>query len=227
MLRAIFSPDNPVWRFFILVGKIWWLNILWLVCSLPIVTIGASTTALIYGCMKLRKDEGYPTNNFFKSFKENFRQATALWLIYLIVGAAIIAGLIFWNYSTMPGSKIAWAILFAVGIFYSISLMYVFAIQSKFVNPVKDTIVYSILMAFANLKNTILIFMILAGLVLANLFTYFAVNFFTLNFGLGVVVYWVSLHYQIVFDKYIPEQKVEESYLDKLERESKQEKRRR
>ena len=69
MLRTIFSPDNPVWRFFILVGRIWWLNILWLVCSLPIFTIGASTTALIYSCMKLKKDEGYPTENFFKSFK--------------------------------------------------------------------------------------------------------------------------------------------------------------
>lgn len=224
MLRAIFSPDNPVWRFFILVGRIWWLNILWLVCSLPIVTIGASTTALIYSCMKLRKDEGYPTNNFFKSFKENFRQSTALWLIYLVVGAVIGAGLIFWNYSTIPGSKIAWAILLAIGILYFISLMYVFAIQSKFVNTIKDTIRYSIFIAFANFKNTLMIFLVLAGLILANIFTVFLVNFLTINIGFTIVIYWISFHYQIVFDRYIPEQEHEESYLDKLEREGTQEK---
>ncbi|MCR5147423.1 MAG: YesL family protein [Eubacterium sp.] len=220
MLRTIFSPDNPVWRFFILVGKIWWLNILWLVCSLPIVTIGASTTALIYSCMKLRADEGYTTNNFFKSFKENFRQSTVLWLIYLVVGAVIGFGLIFWNHSTIPVAKIAWAVMLALAILYSISLMYVFAIQSKFVNTIKDTIIYSVLMAFANLKNTILIFMVLAGVVLANLFSVFLVNFITLNLGFAIVTYLISFHYQIVFERYIPDTDREESYLDKLERES-------
>ncbi|MBQ6230587.1 MAG: DUF624 domain-containing protein [Eubacterium sp.] len=219
MLRTIFSPDNPVWRFFILVGRIWWLNILWLVCSLPIFTIGASTTALIYSCMKLKKDEGYPTENFFKSFKENFRQGTLLGIIYILAGALIGIGLIFWNHATIPGSKLAWAVVLCIGILYFISILYVFAIQSRFINPIKDTIRYSILMAFTNFKETIFIGLIVIGLVLANLFSMIVVTFVTVNIGLAIVIYLMAMHYEEVFKKYMPEPEVQESYLDVLERE--------
>ena len=86
MLSGLFNYDNPVWRF---IGKFWdvlILNVLWLVCSIPIVTIGASTTAMYYVTLKLARDEdGYTIRSFFKSFKENFRQATVIWLIFLAV----------------------------------------------------------------------------------------------------------------------------------------------
>ena len=216
MLKGLFSPDNPVIAFFIWLGRVWWLNILWLICSLPVVTIGASTTALIYSCMKLRKDEGYPTGNFFKSFKENFRQSTAIWMIYMFVGALLVLGLMFYNNADIPGAKLFWAIDIAVSIIYSISFLYVFAIQAKFVNKIKDTIKFSFLMAFANLKYTILIALIVAGVVIANLFTIFAVNFITINIGMGIVVYIISYHYQKIFDKYTPVDNTE-SYLDSLE----------
>ena len=227
MLRAIFSPDNPVWRFFILIGRLWWLNILWLICSLPVFTIGASTTALIYSCMKLRKDEGYPTENFFKSFKQNFRQGTALWLLYLLVGVMLGAGLIFWNRVNIPGAKLAWAVVIAIGVIYFFSIIYVFAIQSKFVNTVKDTIRYSVLMAFTNLKETLFMALIVIGVVLMNLFSVFLINFITLNIGLAMVVYLIALHYEEVFKRYIPAEEIHESYLDVIEREAKAEKKRR
>ncbi len=205
-MKGMFSPDNPVIRFFIWLGNIWWLNILWLICSLPVVTIGASTTALVYSCMKLKKDEGYPTSNFFKSFKENFLQATLIWLIYLAVGALIILGLIFWNNAQIPGAKLCWAVVIAVGIFYVISLMYVFAIQSKFVNSIKDTIRFSVLVAFTNLKDTFLIFCVFAGVVLANIFTTLVVNVITLFVGMGIITYLLGIYYAHVFEKYIPVQ---------------------
>ena len=224
MLKYFFSPDNPVWRVFILIGRIWYLNILWLVCSLPVVTIGASTTALIYSCMKLRDDDGYPTRNFFHSFKINFKQATILWLIYALVAASVICGMIFWNHSDLPFANIAWAVCILVGILWFISFMYVFAIQSKFVNTIKDTIRYSILMAFTNFKSTILIALILIGAVLGNIYSYFVVNFITLNIGIGILTYWCTFHLQEVFKKYIPVTEYPDSYLDQLEQEAESEK---
>lgn len=204
MFRGLFSPDNPVMRFFTWVGYIWFLNILWLVCSLPIFTIGASTTALIYSCMKLRADEGYVWKNFFKSFKENFRQSTLIWLIYLPLGLLIGLGMIFWNNYNIPGSKLIWCVVFAMGILYSISLLYVFAVQSKFVNTIKNTIFYSFLLAFTNIKETILLALIVVGVVLINLVSPFVVNFVTINIGIGIVVYLMGFHYQKIFEKYIP-----------------------
>ena len=145
--------SNGVFRGIMTIGKIWWLNILWLLCSLPIVTIGASTTALIYACMKLHKDEGYPTSNFFHSFKENFTQATALWGIYGGIGALLAWALIFWN---QTGNTSLWAVTWMLVIPYLASLLYVFAIQAKFVNRVVDTLRFSVLLPFRHLKETIL-----------------------------------------------------------------------
>ena len=82
MFSEIFNYDNGFWRF---MGKLWdalVLNILWVVCCIPLVTVGAATTAVYYVALKLARDEeGYVISSFFKSFKENFRQATALWLV--------------------------------------------------------------------------------------------------------------------------------------------------
>ena len=67
------------------------LNILWFICSLPIFTIGASTTALYYASLKvIRDEESHAWQLFFRSFKENFKQATQLWLILL--GAGLFLG---------------------------------------------------------------------------------------------------------------------------------------
>ena len=90
MLSGIFNYDNPIWRF---IGKfcdIMILNVLWLICCIPVVTVGAATTAVYYVTLKLVRDEEGPTiRSFFKSFKENFKQATVLWLIMLAVGALL------------------------------------------------------------------------------------------------------------------------------------------
>lgn len=201
-MKGLFHPDNPVIRFMIKLGYIWWLNILWLLCSLPIITIGASFTALNYSCMKLHKEEGYLTENFFRSFKENFGQSTILWLIYLIIGAVIGADLIFWNSSGR--CKIVWALMVALGILYLISISYVFAIQSKFKNSIKKTIYYSVLLPFHNVKETILILITIVSVIYFNLTTIFLVNFITINLGIGVISYLLAVFYISVFERYLP-----------------------
>ncbi|MCR5214294.1 MAG: DUF624 domain-containing protein [Eubacterium sp.] len=205
MLNKIFDLNNSFFQTVSKIGYIWWMTILWLVTSIPIVTIGASTTALIYTAMKYRHDEGYVTKNFFKSFKENFKQSTLIWLIYLIVGFLIGIGMIFWNNYDAPFSRVGYGVVIAVGIIYIISILYVFAIQSKFYNKIMDTIKYSVIMAFTNIKETFLMLLIIAGLVLINIFTNALVNFITLNFGMGLVTYLLGHHYERIFDKYIPE----------------------
>ena len=83
----LFTHDSLLSRFFYLVGDIITLHFLWILCSLPIITIGASTTALYYSCMKrIRTKEGYPLKNFFSSFKINFKQSTLIWIGLMIIG---------------------------------------------------------------------------------------------------------------------------------------------
>ena len=67
MLNKILDMDNAFFRALKKLGYIWWLHILWLLCSLPIITAGAATTALVFACMRLRDNDEAVMRNFFTS----------------------------------------------------------------------------------------------------------------------------------------------------------------
>ena len=81
MFQGLFNYDNPVWRFIGKLGDLVLLNLLWLICCIPVFTAGAATTAVYYVTLKLvRDDDGSTIKSFFHSFTQNFKQATAIWL---------------------------------------------------------------------------------------------------------------------------------------------------
>lgn len=204
-----FSVDNAVWRAISRLGEIWVLDLIWLLCCLPVITIGASTTALVYSCMKLQQDEGHLFGNFFKSFKENFVQATGIWLIYAAIGALLAGNLIFWNQMDSSGVKIMWILTIALLIPYFGSLVYVFAIQAKFIHTVPQTIHYAVVMAIKHWVTTIQMVCIL-GIVLYLIF--FTINlalYATLFFGAGVIAYIFAKYQMTVFEHYLPKPKPE------------------
>ena len=102
------------------------LNIICLVCCIPIVTAGASITAMYYVTLKMvRNEEAYIVRSFFKSFKDNFKQATIINLIMIAVGAVLYLDL---NVAkNMPGSagQIFHCDLYAFVIIYYV-LFYMF-----------------------------------------------------------------------------------------------------
>ena len=88
------SIDNPFFRLMGAIGDLVVLNILWLLCCLPVVTAGASTLALFAIVHKIAAGEDYRTAaGFFNAFRRDFKQATALWLVVLAAGIAALAGL--------------------------------------------------------------------------------------------------------------------------------------
>ncbi|MFZ5351720.1 MAG: YesL family protein [Bacillota bacterium] len=75
------------------------LNLLWLIFSIPIFTVGASTTALYFVIGKvIRGEETREAADFFRSFRSNFRQSTVTWLI---ISAIMIV--IYVNFSLLNG----------------------------------------------------------------------------------------------------------------------------
>ena len=73
-MASIFGIDSAYGRFMNKVGDIILLSILWIVCSLPVVTIGTAACAAYYTAAKvLRHHNGYVSKEFFRSFKRNFR----------------------------------------------------------------------------------------------------------------------------------------------------------
>lgn len=200
MLARIFDADNAVFRFFHTVGDIWWLHVLWLVCSLPVITLGASTTALLYSCMKLRNREGYITRNFFHSFRENFRQSTILFFFFVLTGGILALDLILTGHTDSVSGRLIRYGAAALIIPYFMMFLYAFAIQAKFVNPVKKTLQYAFVVAMKYFHYTLQMALVVAALILLNT-TIVLINFITLSIGIGVVAYILSIYYNKIFSQ--------------------------
>jgi|SRR5574344_727589 uncharacterized membrane protein YesL len=87
---AIFNINSGFSKFMSKLIDVFFINLLWIVFSIPIITIGASTEAAFYVTIKIVDDEeGYIFKDFFKAFKQNFLQGTILWLITVVFGYAL------------------------------------------------------------------------------------------------------------------------------------------
>lgn len=143
-----------------------YLNLLWFVCSIPIFTIGASTTALYYASLKVvRDEESHVAALFFRSFKENFRQATVLWLILLGLGLFLGAdGYVVYHLrqSSLGPAGVLWtlvlAVIIAAAIVYVIVLLYVFPLLASVSNTNAAMLKNSFLIGTHYLFATILVF---------------------------------------------------------------------
>lgn len=158
-MNSLLSPDNPVMRLITKIVYSVYLNILWFLCCIPIFTVGASTTALFYVTLKMAKnEEGNITRAFFRSFKENFRQATIIWLILLSLGIVLgVDGYVFYH---MKFENIIWTIGMAIFLValaaYLIVLMYIFPLLSRFDNTTKAMFKNSLMIGMRFLVCTFL-----------------------------------------------------------------------
>lgn len=135
----LFNLDGPVLQFINKITYSVYLNILWFICCIPIVTAGASTTALFYVTLKIVKnEEGNITKAFFRSFRANLKQGTKIWLILLFLGAILCTdGYVLYH---LRFENIFWtlctAVFFVAAAAYAIVLMYIFPLLARFDNTV-------------------------------------------------------------------------------------------
>lgn len=155
-MGGLFNLDNPVWRFIGKLADVFILSILWFVCCIPIITIGASTTAMYYVTLKLAEDnEGYTVRGFFKSFVMNFKQSTIVWLILLVVGLLLGFDIVFFLRMESNAGMILAALVGAILIMYVFVLTYIFPIIARFYNTTKRTFLNALLMSIRHLLMTI------------------------------------------------------------------------
>ncbi|MBP9997375.1 MAG: YesL family protein [Lachnospiraceae bacterium] len=154
----MFKFDGPIVNFFNKVADIIILNLLAIVCSIPIITIGASWTAMYYVTVKMVKnEESYIWKDYFKSFAQNFRQATCIWLINLVTLLVLGTNIYILVRGYIPGiPQFAYIITLISFVAVVIVMMFEYPILSHFANTVKNTIKNAMLLAVANLPYAIL-----------------------------------------------------------------------
>ena len=183
-----------------------WLNILTFICCIPIITVGASITALNYVALKMvRDEEGYVTRAFFKSFKQNFKQATIIWLIMLLVAAIIIGDLLIFVFSGIAFPSWVKVALVAISVLVIFATMHVFPVLARFENTVVNTFKNSFYMGILSLPKTILMMVFWAIPIFISIYLFQA---FPVVIGLGISgpVFLSAMLYNKTFKRFEPEE---------------------
>lgn len=207
-MGKVFALDSPLMNGLSKLADLIWLNILATICCIPIITIGASLTALHYVVLKMVKDEeGYITRSFFKSFKENFKQATLMWLMLLVVFILLVADFMIFRFSgiVFPGwCQIA---LIAIAVLIMFATMHLFPLLSRYENSIRATYKNSLFMGILHLPKTIL--MMLCWIV-PIVITIYVESFFPIVFFLGISgpAFLNALLYKKSFQQLEPETEI-------------------
>lgn len=155
----IFDLDSPLMNVLNKMADLMWLNILTMICCIPIITAGAAFTSMHYVALKIvRNEESYITRSFFKSFKTNFRQATIIWLLILLVAAVLGGDYYIITKSGIQFSSVLVVLIMAAAVLVICAALYVFPVLAKFDNTVMGTIRNAFIMSILQLPKTVVIF---------------------------------------------------------------------
>lgn len=153
-MKSIFHPDSPVIRFLTTLCNLILLNLLWLLTSLPILTIGAANTALnavLFQYLDQGSDAVFKP--YFKAFASNFKQSTQVWIPMLLIGGILALDALYITGNEVSG--LLWIpfglvllVLLAVGTF-------VFGLLARFENSLRDTLRNSVFLFLLNLLPAI------------------------------------------------------------------------
>lgn len=186
------------------------LNTLFLVCCLPIVTIGPAYTAMYYYCIKaVANEEGYVFKSFWKSFKTNFVQGMVLEIILALVAWIVYVDVKYMNDQFAQTGSMLWKILLfvVIGLAFMalITFIYAFPMLSRFDNKTFAIIRNSLFMAIRHMGQTVPLVLIFA---VAAFIAYF-LEPFSLLFIFGTWVYVSSIFFHKIFAKYMVNNGVE------------------
>lgn len=184
------------------------LNLLWLLFCIPIVTIGASTTAMYRVCFKALRGEGKIFQEFWTSFKQNLKQATIIWLIVVLVFFVLYCDVRIVDYLQVSWASAAKVVFGALAILLLCVMQYVFPLLSQFHNTVPQIFRNAALMSVGHAPKTFLMAAIWALPVMAILFLpgwFFAYGLHIVLFAGALVAHIKARILWKVFSKYMDE----------------------
>lgn len=217
-MNSIFNMDNKFFTIMAKVADFMLLNLLCILCCIPIVTAGPAITAMYYVTMKMvRNEESYIVKEFFHSFRQNLRQGIIINIILMIAGIAVIFDFYFmWTMRSVDTIYKVLMYVFLVGILiYLMICAYIYPLLAKFFNTIKNTFKNAFLISIRHIHYTLLMILITAFPVVIMLFSMKGLAIgvlFYMMAGFAIISYMNSVFLVKIFDRYIPqaEEAVEE-----------------
>ena len=206
-MRDFFSLDGAFSRYGTLVADTLILSFMWIIFSLPVITIGAATSAMFYvSTRRIADREGYITSDFWLAFKVNFKRATLLWLLLALI--MIVLALNVWlmvsgfiETGTLGGvMSIVLPAQFVFMLQFTFISIFMFPMTARFEMGFFQTIKSSFIMANKHFMTSITCTILLVTLVLVGIMT--TIFLFAVP---GIYAMLSSYMIMRVFKKYRPE----------------------
>lgn len=149
----LFRPGSPLMRFMMLITNLIALNILWLIGCLGVVTAGAATVAMHSVLISFIKGKDDAVlKPFLKAFKDNFRLATPLWLLNLLIGAVMAAELIYLSVGGQLWLKAVFAVLLFI---YAAATSYLYPLLARYQTTGKAALFNSFALSMRHLLSSL------------------------------------------------------------------------
>lgn len=203
-MGSIFSIDGKFYKTMDKVADCLILNVLWLLSCIPVITIGAANSAFYYTVQKvLRKEEGSVWSTYWRTFRSNFKQATLLWIIdlvlFIVLGLDLYFAILFSG--VIPAMKMFYVLIPFLMLIVSAWSIYCFAYITHIEDKLKTVLKNCFLISIGNFLKTLLI---AVGYVVCLVLILFVSFGPLLMFILPVVYLWffVCPTLEKVFGKY-------------------------
>lgn len=203
-MRFLFDMDSPLMQFISRLCDLVVLNIVFLLTCLPIFTIGAANTALYDVVFRMDTErEEKLLRTYFRAFKENFRQSTAIWLVLLLFGAASCVNMV--QFSEIGGIFGYFLFLIAMLILIVTAMVfgYAFPLLSRFANSTRNMLKNALLLGVGSLPRTVVVTVINCFpwvLLIVNLYAFVRIGFLWFALYFAAAAYFNSRVLKKVFD---------------------------
>ena len=203
----LFNYDNPIFQALTRIFDVVILNILWIICSIPIITAGAATTALYYSLLKInRETDSSITGMFFKAFRQNLKQGCALTALFGISGLILYVDVQYSRALENSIGNILFVVFILTFVLWGMMVSYAFPLLAQFDNTIIGTLKNSFFMSIIHFWKTIIIVLLNASIpvvffVLPELFILGIPVW--LSFGIAGVGFINAKLFTKIFDSYI------------------------
>ncbi len=158
-MKNLFNLDNPFIQFLSRVFDLMILNALFILCSLPVVTLGASLSAL----HRVIQDIVYDQDNgiiktFFRAFRQNFKQATVVWLVLLLVIVSLVCDvLLVMGYFSGTVRTVMYILIAILAALVASVAAYLFPLLTRYENTLRQHVYNALILALIKLPRTLLL----------------------------------------------------------------------
>lgn len=151
------SPDSGFFQFFEKLVQYVKVNLLWILCSLPLFTAGAATRAMYAALEDLRREKSWRSKDFFRAFRQGFGTSTVLWVLILVLGSALVTDYFIVVQLAFPGRMAVIGLIFFLLFALSFFSGMVFPMLSRFPCSLRESVINGVLLSLAHLPKMLLV----------------------------------------------------------------------